>query len=66
MDYRINEFKKYLIDEVKSKSFLSYPEILREIESFSKTKDFRDAYEKWIVIKPKLHRKGRGPKHILG
>jgi len=64
MDYTINKFKKFLMDEVKSKSFKSYSEIYEEIENFSRTPDFYITYDKWLNL-PSCRINKLGPKHIL-
>jgi regulator of sigma D len=51
MDYTINQFKKYLVDEIKSKSFSSYPEIYKKVDCFSKTREFNHVYEKWLQVR---------------
>lgn len=66
MDYRINEFKKYLIEEIKSKSFGTVAEIYKQVTEFSKTNEFTDAYKKWLVVKKKLRVRANRPKHVVG
>lgn len=56
-------YKKWLIDEIKTNSKLSYPEIIKEVYVFSKTVEFQKSYKAWlnkIFIKKKVV----GPKHI--
>ena len=50
MDNGINLFKKYLVDEIKAKSFACYSNIWIEVDKFSKTKEFLSAYKKWISL----------------
>lgn len=61
-----NNFKMYLIEEIKSKTFAYYKDIYDEVESFSKTKSFSIAYNKWKKINLLKHK--QGPvlmKHVL-
>lgn len=61
----INEFKKFLIDEVKRKSFAKHTEIAFEVDSFSKTNEFMDAYTKWRFTKKPKNATTNKPKKIF-
>ena len=49
MDRR-NHFRKWLVDEIRSKSNAGYSDILKAIDEFMGKADFDDAYEKWCHV----------------
>lgn len=62
----VNDFKMFLIEEIKAKTFAHYKDIYSEVDAFSKTKSFMMAYEKWKRVsrfKPK--EKSSSIKHIM-
>lgn len=44
------EFRRYLIDEVKRKSFNCYTDILLQVIEFEKSEGYEDAYKKWLTV----------------
>lgn len=46
----VNDFKRFLIEEIKAKTFAHYKDVYDEVNEFSKTKSFMMAYEKWKKI----------------
>jgi len=68
MDNLQNEFIKYLVDEIKRKSFANYHDIYEQVIEFAKAPRFEEAFKKWleIRIRNKPQRRAAGPKHIFG
>lgn len=64
MDNSVNVFKKYLIDEIKSKSNADYVSILKEVNSYSQTPDFDLAFNKWSKVQGKRFIKSGGPRKV--
>lgn len=68
-DYRMdtlkNDFKKYLIDEIRRQSFASYFDAYREAQEFSLTKDFINSFNQWSKIRKTKFTNKKGPSHIF-
>jgi hypothetical protein len=45
-----NNFKKFLIDEITRSSNAPLHNAIIEVNNFSKTKEFRDCYSKWLKL----------------
>lgn len=64
MDATKSQFKKYLVDEIKSKSFAKICDIYNQVDEYSKTPEFLDACEKWKKITLIKKKKTKGVRHI--
>lgn len=47
---RENLFKKWLIDEIKSKTNSSYRDIIEQVELFSQTEEYQEKFDTWKKI----------------
>lgn len=48
-----NHFKKFLIDEITRPSNAPIIKAIEEVNYFSKTKEFKESYNKWIKVNSK-------------
>ena len=63
MNDRRQEFKKWLIDNMKASSNADYSTIITEVNSYSTTQAFEIAYLKWLK-KCAKNKMFKGVKHI--
>ena len=61
---RNNQFKKWLIDEMKRTSNLGYKEIIYAVNGFENTQEYQDSFNKWDA-KTKRKPINNQVKHIL-
>lgn len=64
LNQRKQEFKKWLIDEMKNSSKHSYRDIIDEVARMEKTQQFEIYYEKWRMSYILKNKNYSGPRRI--